>query len=79
MLSRSRPIRLLYRPIVLSQASIENVRLRSNVVPPLPLQVRNRRLTLLSSISSLPGSAVTCIKVRPELRQTSVEQRIVFC
>jgi hypothetical protein len=63
-----RPVGVLHGPVVLNQASVQDVLFCRGVVSPLPLQVGNRRLSLLASVESLPSAPVSSIEARTELR-----------
>jgi hypothetical protein len=63
-----RPVGVLHGPVVLNQASVQDVLFCRGVVSPLPFQVGNRCLSLLASVESLPSTPVSSIEARTELR-----------
>lgn len=67
------PVRLLDDPIVLRQTTIEDVSLGSDIIPPLPLKIRNGGRALFASVDCLECTSMTSIEIRSELWESSVK------
>lgn len=69
---------MLNDPIVLSQATIQNVCFGCCIIPPLPLKISNSSFALLATIGRLECASMTSVKIRPQLRQASIQKCIIF-
>jgi hypothetical protein len=73
-----RPICMLNHPTIPLQPTTKHVLLSSGVASPLPLQVRNSRLALLTTIRRCKGTSMPRIQVSPQLGKAIVKQLVVL-